>query len=294
MTISRVDLLMNQVRRNARVEKERFPDSMLTKLFNDAQTAIRSIIHTEDGSGKFFPRIFQADVTPEQRNYPLPADVYALNSINNVELQTDDQLFISGGKLRQVLASEEGVSNGYYLFGPEIRLTFQPGLVGTLLVDYSYKLPALSFRCGRIRDASGTTIRLNRNTASQENLAELDAGLSVVSSEGAILQSGLLLESYDARTGTITLEEAPATPPSVGGYVVLGNLASSHTSLPEEVIPLLTSMVERRVKAIDADVTFSIMDSLTQSEESFIRDLFSNSENDANHTPLSEDNYLPV
>ena len=75
MTISRVDLLMNQVRRNARVEKERFPDSMLTKLFNDAQTAIRSIIHTEDGSGKFFPRIFQADVTPEQRNYPLPADV---------------------------------------------------------------------------------------------------------------------------------------------------------------------------------------------------------------------------
>ena len=296
--MSRAEILMNDVRENSNVSKERWSNFKLMKLFNDSQEVIRSIIHTSDGTGKFFPKTVSYDLAAGNRFYDLPADCYAFNSINNIQIQTDTSLFLNSGKLRQILASESNVSYGYYPFGRQIRLSFTPVSGGKLIINYAVKLPTISPRVMEINSYSEGKIRPKRGSFDQDIDISLYAdNVSIVDRKGNIHFSDLEIGSYSTSSGTLSLTGDFPTDDEVptierGQFVVLGEMASTHTRLPSEVHNFLTTMVERRIKAIDTEVSFQSANYITDVEEAHVRSLFSQSENDTVSTPLAEDNYL--
>ncbi len=295
---NRFEVMANDVRRNASHSTARYSNYDLIKLFNDAQNVIRSIIHTADGTGRFYPKTVEMDLISGKAFYDLPDDCYAFNSINEVSIQTDNSIFQQSGQLKQITAAEKSVSNGYYPYGRQIRLSYEPYTGGKLRINYSVKIPTLSPRFLEVQSYAGGRIKAKRDTFDiGTNILNYGDMASIVDKRGQILHCNLEVKSHMAETGTVTLEGD--YPPigdggtiEAGSFLVVGNMASTHTRLPEEVLHLLTSMVERRMKGIDSSVDFNKVDYLTESEKQYVEELFGDSGNDGRSTPLGSDNYL--
>lgn len=294
---NRFEIMANNVRRNASHSTARYSNYDLIKLFNDAQNVIRSIIHTADGTGRFYPKTVEMDLVSGKAFYDLPDDCYAFNSINEVSIQTDNSIFQQSGQLKQITAAEKSVSNGYYPYGRQIRLSYEPYTGGKLRINYSVKIPTLSPRFLEVQSYNEGRVKAKRESF-DTGIDILNYGdmASIVDKRGKILHCNLEIKSHMSESGTVTFEgdypsgEGMTIEP--GNFLVVGGMASTHTRLPEEVLHLLTSMVQRMMKGIDASVDFSKFDYLTESEKKYVEELFGDSGNDGRSTPLGSDNYL--
>ena len=259
---------------------------------------IRSIIHITDGTGRFFPKTVEMEITPGKAYYDLPSDCYAINSINEIFIQSDSSIFLQSGQLKQITSSERSVKNGYYPYGRQIRLSYEPYTGGKMKINYTVKIPSLSPRCLRVKSYANGKIRAERDSFDPAfNILDYSDSASIVDRKGNILHCELDLSQYNQETGTVTIEgEVPPIGEGAtiepGGYLVLGEVASSHSMLPEETHHLLTTLVERRIKGIDSEPDSNRVDYLAAEERTYIEELFGDSGNDARSTPLGDDNYL--
>lgn len=289
-----VQIMMKEVRRDAHVDEERYDDLHMMKHFNDAQEEIRSIIHTSDGTGKFFPKEFVMDIQPNKRNYPLPNDCYLFNSINSVEILSDDVYRYGNQKLAQITIADRTIEYGYYAYGRNIRLSYDPQTSGQLRINYAMKLPSLSPRAIEIKRIDGIKIHAVRDSFFLEkDLLDYADQICIVDRRGNIVCDNLDIDGYVIDTGQIRLvEPLEMDLPAGRHWVSLGYHSSTHTSLPDEALPILTRLAERRIKAIDSDEGFQKANFITEKERARIMDLFAESENDVNPTPVGSGEYF--
>lgn len=291
----KVDILMHEVRRNASTGQARFSNFDLIKLFNDAQDIIRGLIHDTNGTGRFFPKSVEINIQSNVSQYQLPGDCYAVNSVNSVEYQSDAFNYWGNYKLRQISVGQRTVSDGYYIQGNKLWLSFEPLTGGTLVVHYNASIPGLSPTVGIVNRASGNKI-YSKDGSFDPNIDLLRYGefISIVDRRGCIISSALDIDRYMPESGTITLIDTVPKEVERDHRIALGRteVSSTHTFLPEEAITLLTTMVERRISIVDSKKKVGPDSLITAEEKEYVRDLFSQNENDVRHTPMSYDNYL--
>lgn len=295
----RVKQLINDIRFNSnQTDTNRFSDLRLLKLFNDAQRQIQSIMFMADTDASVFDKETTQNLVKDQEEYTLPSDIFAINSVNSIGIASDDvitsdrEVYVP---LRKLSIKERRSGWGYILSGNKYLLTPVPEVSVTngIRINYVQKLPTLSFRLAKISSlTSGSSISLGSGFPTTD-ITDFDDYVTVVDKDGAIINSGILVNSYNTSTGEISTSDSLDNV-STDHYVVLGKRATSHPDLPDVAEALLTTFVERKIDAIDSSKNIANSDVYNKEEKNNIISLFEKKEHDVKYPVIVNSMYLNV
>ena len=290
----RISQLVKDIRFNTNnIDSNRFNDLSLIKLFNDAQKQIQAIIFMEDTGAKQFVKEVTADLEYGVELYDLPSDIYSVNSVNSIARAVNEGSVNYYTTLRLLSEKERRKSFGYALQGSKYLISPYPriNLVDGVRINYVKKLPDLSPRIGRIKAFTSESFIKMESGFIEGDITEYNDYVSIVNKDGEIKHDTIYIDSYNSESGRINTSSAFADA-SVGDYIVIGKVATSHSELPENCEPLLTSFVERKIQAIDSSSDLNSADVYTEEEKNTIRSLFAKSEHDAKYPSIVDDTYL--
>lgn len=267
----RFELLVNEVRENTDttdINSVRFYEIM--RFFNDGQKQLQKIIYTANQSADIFVKTHNYTAAAV-KEYALPLDIYAHNSVVSLHLDT-------GSKLTRLANTERTTLYGYSLVDKEVILSFLPQQDMTL--NYVYKVPALSYRLGKIDTVTlGTgnvtidAATIIGDTAFQDKYDRY----SIVDKDGNFKAVNLELTDFTGLSFTFSGDLDGGTDYSgatVGDYIVCGQFGTSHSHLPDECEPYLMAYVQRRILAKLSSSEISNEAAFTQEERADIEDLF--------------------
>lgn len=284
----RLEFLINKVRRNTNnLQDTRFPDEALIDLFNDAQREIQRIAVTAHDNSGLFSDQHLMDLIAGQDEYDLPDDIFSINSVNSVGRRYSGDGWYT--PIRKTTQKERGSAIGYILLGPKIIISPYPQttLESGIRLTYTYKIPTLSKRYGSVTATTANTISI---PPASEDPSIIDGYISVVDSNGNILQSGLEVVSYTAGVLSVNGVVDPAV--LVGSYVCAGAKATTNSELPDTCEYVLTSIVERCIYMNDSSADFVPSDAITSKLRSRIETLFADNNRDVDYPEIVDDTYL--
>lgn len=271
----RVEQLITQVRRAT--ENERLPgvtgsadgisDEEFIQYLNDAQERIQSLII------KTHERVFVKEafihLVGSQEKYDLPDDVFNWQQVISVEFShsgdSKDYYPLTRQKMTE-RRSFEGLPIGYTPFGSQILLDPVPqsGIANGIRLVYNRVLPKLDKRRGIVDTiiAVGQTITaltMDMSAVIEPDASDFDENdyICVVDRDGAITMQAIPIDGVSSG-GIITV--APSFSFEVGesiasgDYVMLGKLASSHSSLPDICEKYLLSYASWKIQKRDSTV----------------------------------------
>ena len=294
--MKRIEQLINDVRFHTNEDKgSRFSDSRFNKLFNDAQEEVQRIIHTSSQDSRFFVKEELITAVYSQEEYALPLDIYSVNAVNSIARLVQQQSigYDYYKPLPQVTDKERRKEFGYIIQGSNYLISPVPrsNLFNGIRVNYTAKLPDLSFRFGQIKSIITNTIRLKTGYADQDIL-DYDDYITVVDKFGVQKEAGLFVDGYDTNTGKITLSAAPSASVLADDYVLIGKNSTTNPQLPDSVEPFLTRFVERSVFYINSSKDIQNSDIFSEREKDDIIMLFSKIDKDTKYPPIVDNTYL--
>lgn len=286
----RLEQLIKSVRFHTDEESNRFSDIKFNKIFTDAQTEIVRVINVKNSSNSYFTENVMYDLTVGQSEYELPSDVYVRNSINAVfrKLKAGVSIYNSYEPLRLVSIKELGRSSGYIIQDNKILLSLLPTTSTTdgLIVNYTKRIPTLSIRYP-VKSIVGQDIRVS-GFDTEVDYTDYSDYICIVDKYGAIIDEGLEVDKYANGKFTVT-----GTITATDGYVVIGEYATSHSTLPLECEKYLTMFVERMVHYINSNRNdYDVASIFTAQEKSDIEELFADPESDVKYPPIVDSTYL--
>jgi hypothetical protein len=128
--------LIQEIKRNVnKTNSNRFSTTDYIDFLNDAQKYIQMILFNAYPENNIFSTESVFDLVVEQYIYTLPADIYAISSINSVDV-------IGYPPMKKITAKERRTGVGYYVIGSEFRLAPVPqsSIVNGVSLIYTRKV----------------------------------------------------------------------------------------------------------------------------------------------------------
>lgn len=299
----RIEHLIREARKNTDSEESNAIDDMeILRYFNDGQQNIQSLIYTANGGANIFTKAVIYDLAPNQSVYPVPQDVYAVNSIQNVNIIRDSGYI---QPLRLAEYREKDNLYGYSVIRNQIVLTSSFHVSRNLQVLYEAKVPLLSKRIAKVSafDTVAKTITLDLSTIVESDFQDLVDYVSTCDKKGVISSERLFIDSYDATTGVLTLEgelgqvldlegNELLSGVAIDDYLTLGYSATTNSELPLETEPTLLSYVQRRILGKLSSNMVQLESAFTEQEAAAIKDLFEDNSVDPKQPPALDSDYL--
>lgn len=293
----RLEFLINLVRRSTdNTDVNAVPDWEIIEYFNDGVKAIQALIHSQNFAPDLFLGTQQYSFVNAQREYTLPSDIYSTNSLMLVEVRFGDSNVNEGFRpVKRITDVESSDFFGYFVRDNKIVFALSEQNTSyafdSFRVTYFRKLKRFDKRWATVSSVTPGSPNTLTITAVDDDLQNVDDIVSIVDASGTVIQAGLQVVSYSSLPTSFTFTGLTAGIAN-GQYVVMGDLSSTHTELPESVQPHLIDYVRQRLYTRqnygDADKQMSF----TQATQQNIINIFSNKSRDAAEPPITDTDYL--
>jgi len=283
----RLELLVQEAKDSSDTNRSKsMSDFEYMRYFNDAQRIIQKIVKTSNNSGELFTKKYEV-VANGGYEYDLPPEIYALADISAVGIKSENRgTYYPISKLEP---REGQILSGYYLKNNKLNLSFELNAGQTLIIDYMYKLPLMSYRLGKVDSISGQVITTSADLAPTGFDLRYDR-YSIVDKYGNILFSNLLL--IDVPTTSSIEFEGDISAVPVGSYIVCGDYGTSNSQLPDACENFIMSHVLRRIKSRITASSKADEALFTQEERADIEDVFANTSSDIVRPMVLDTDYL--
>lgn len=282
--IPRTDILLSRIRQESdTVDENSLSDFVLTNYLNDAQRTIQNLIFQSDKLNNVFTTYTSIDPVAGQIEYDLPSNVYADNSIISV-WGMNDTSNKPGQRYDKMEFGEKAPAYGYSVRNKKIIFGTEPQR--RILVVYNYRLPILSLRVGKIASILGQAITITTPLAGFSSVTEY---VSIVDKVGLQIATGLYIDGFATPVLTV---EGDLTNVTSDHYVVMGDSASSHSSLPDECETFLKIFVQRKALAHINSKKVANADIFSKEEREDLIGLFSDKHSDIEYPVVVDYDYL--
>ena len=298
----RFEFLMEKARFNTNnIDPNRFNELDLAQYFNDAQRHIQTVIVENNVRHEIFSQEFTFQTTNGVETYDLPEDIFATSAINFVDFSSTserDRFFPA----RALVNTDRRRGFGYIIRADKIIIAPVPSssLTENVRIIYVRKLHEMGPRFGTITDVpNATDIVMTANLSDDQLLlSRYYDKLSIVYSDVKILLDKINIISDTADTPgagqhtIVTDSDITTIVPAVGSFIVGGNVATTHSELPDVTELLLTNLVERTIQYVDSSSDVQTVASLTTEEREAIVGLFKSHPQDPAYPPIVTDEYM--
>jgi hypothetical protein len=295
--MKRLEFLINQVRRSTdNTDRNGVTDAEIIEYFNDGIEAIQAIIHSQNFKPDLFLSRQTYDFNFSTDSYDLPSDIYSTNAIMMVEVRFGSSDVNEGFRPVKRITDMESVDFfGYYI--RDNKIIFALSEQNTIKafdqfrVTYFRQLKRFDKRWAAVTSVTPGTPNTLSLSGTDTDLSNIDDIISIVDSNGNVIQSGLQVVSYSGLPASLTFTGATAGIGS-GQFVVMGGLSSTHTELPESVKPYLLDYVRQRIYTRQNYGDAGKQITFTQASQQAIVSIFSNKSRDISEPPIIDLDYL--
>lgn len=273
--------LIKEAKQNTNTtDNEAISDELCIRLLNRAQDFIYSYIFNSNPKTKIFRDEYAFTSNISQDEYPLPPDIYAVNSISNVQQVNGFNQTKNFFPVRQISEKDRGLKLGYFVTRNKFILSPIPFSNINYLVAYTRKLPELGISYGTIATVNPTSLVLSPGYGDMTDVADF---FSVVDSSGVIVLRDLPVSQSG---GTLTVPSTTGAAP--GMVVVPGARATTHCQMPDELESTLIFMLEKLINARLSSTDLNMASALTQQQLDEIAEMFADNSGDAFMPPIVE------
>lgn len=273
--------LIKEAKQNTNtVDAEAISDELCIRLLNRSQDFIYSYIFNKNPKTKIFREEHLFTTNISQDEYDLPPDIYAVNSISNVQQVNGEGTTKNFMPVRQLSEKDRGIKLGYFVTRNKFIISPVPFSNINYLVSYTRKLAELGISYGSIASTTPTTIVLNVGYQDMTNVADF---FSVVDSLGNIILRDLPVSQVG---GTLTVPSSTGALP--GMIVIPGARATTHCQLPDELESSLIYMLERLINARLSSTDINVSNVLTAEQLDEIAEMFADNSGDSFMPPIVE------
>lgn len=303
MTIARIDVLVDRIRRHTAMQS--FTDSAtpgsqiglqtqtIVDLLNEAHDALHGIIYSN--APHIYIKTDTINLTNGTESYTIPTDAYLGVHVLSVEYK-----YGSSGDYRKLVkadphmrdTSTTGTPYQYIQHENSILINPIPGESKTdgLRITYERQLPAVDVRRGTVSTSTTTTITLTSKAQGDivfgaDNIPDY---ITVVDSLGTIKQDSIQLVSYSSTTGILTVG-TNLTAVSANDYVVVGKSASTHSWAPDVCENFLVYYVIHAIFEMLGHPALSSAQFKLQQFTIQVADVFADASTDIMHIPRMHD-----
>jgi len=289
----RLELLANEARLSTNtsdIASVSLP--LLQGYFNRIHSYVEDLMFLVNDENDLFVHDWYFNLIPGQDEYPLPIDIYAKSSIDNLAVSFLNGLSNTYLPLKKTSRKQQGFTFGYFVREDKMVLTPRPTSPLRMKMAYVRKLPSPSFRVGKISSFTGTSIVLTDYVA---GLSALNDYVCIVDKDGSILNKSLDSNGNTVYTpisltsdvaGTLTVDNT--TGAINGAYVVSGKYGSSHIQLPDECEKYLITALERMIQYRQSSTDVKISDVFSKEEIETIKEVFADNSYDDAKPPVTE------
>ena len=300
----RVEHLLKAIRRQTDNEQvgtdQGISDDEIIRYLNDAQDDVYGdIVNTFRAKFNDFETI---SIVARQESYSVPTKAFMDDQIAMVEWSltglTRDYRALKRVTMRE-RNSVEGWPSRYTVANKKIYVWPIPvSPVGTLRISFTRKVPTMDKRRAQVSASTivGTNLTaltlkgVSGAAISSTEVSEFseDDFLCVVNSQGQILMAGIAYTAVSA-LGVVTLDgnhaiQTGETIP-VGAYVVMGEYASTHSELPDDIENYLVCYGAWQVYKRDANDQFGPQQQQVITMKQSIIDNYAELNMDVDYTP---------
>jgi hypothetical protein len=289
----RLELLINEAKLSTNTTDIGSVSNLLCQGYmNRIGSYVEDLMFLVNDENDLFVSDYIFQLVPGQDEYPLPTNIYAKSSIDNLAVSFLNGLSNTYLPLKKVSRKQQGFTFGYFVREDKIVLTPRPTSPLNMKMAYVRKLPTLGLRGGIVASKTLTTITLTPSTyvTAFESLSDYFCS---VDSSGTIKASGLPMSmaiTLDI-SGNVTSAIITTTDTSLvaaGDYIVSGKYATTHSQLPDECEKYLIIALERMIQYRQSSSDINTSSLFSNEELSAIREVFEDNSYDDAKPPVTE------
>lgn len=284
--MKKLKYLINDVRlATDNLDTNGIKDREIVQYFNDGVKLIQLLIFKHQPLCRHFIKE-SSDYGPIAKGVAitLPSDCYADNGLSTVLCKSGSDWY----PINPIFEEELGRS-GYKVKGKTVVFNFD--VTEGVKIEYVRRLPRFDIRWGKVASVVGSVIALTE--ATDADLSLINDTISIVDANGVVIQSDILVTTYNLPTNLTT-----STPPSgtvaSGHYVVSGGHSTTICDLPEECETFLMDYVKQRVFTRNNYTDAQKQGIFTENQRAALVELFSNNTKEITSPPITDTDYLWV
>jgi hypothetical protein len=278
--MKRLEHLINEVRKSTdNTESNGVTDAELIEYFNDGVRFIQNLIFKHNPKADLF-RASETYSPAASNEYTLPADIFAVNAIMQVE--------VNDYPLERIDEGNKNEMDGYWTEDGVLKISDNE-YNQDVTVNYFQELPRFDKRWGKI-SVVNAGVSLVLEAGYDADASEVDDYITVVDKYGDPVLEGVYIDSF---AGGATWTTASAlTGVSAGHYVCMGKRSANRVTLPLACKTYLMDYVRQRVYTRNNYNDANKQVYFTDKQEADIVALFSNNSKDSVAIPVSDLTHL--
>ena len=289
----RLELLINEARLSTNTtDIASVSPALLQGYMSRIHSYVEDLMFLVNDENDLFVSDWYFTLVSGQDEYPLPINIYAKSSIDNLAISFLNGLSNTFLPLKKTSRKQQGFTFGYFVREDKIVLTPRPTSPLRMKMAYVRKLPTPSVRIGKITSFTSTQIVLSGYVP---NISALDDFICIVDANGSVLNKTVDANNNtvyvpialsDDTAGTLTVDASIGA--VNGAYVVSGKYASSHMQLPLECEKYLITALERMIQYRQSSPDIKVSMLFTEDEMNTIKEVFADNSYDDAKPPVTE------
>jgi hypothetical protein len=278
----RLELLINEAKLSTNTtDIASISTNLCQQYMNRIQSYLEDLMFLVNDENDLFVSDYVFQLVPGQDEYPLPVNIYAKSSVDNLAVSFLNGLSNTYLPLKKVSRKQQGFTFGYFIREDKIVLTPRPTSALNMKLAYVRKLPTLGIRGAVVASTTSTTIVVTNYVSGFETLSDY---ICIVDTSGTIIKSAVLF-SFN---GTTTFTVADTSLITAGMYVVSGQYATTHSQLPDECEKYMITALEKMIqyRQSSKDINTSML--FGKEELDTIKEVFADNSYDDAKPPVTE------
>jgi hypothetical protein len=278
----RVELLINEARLSTNTTDIASVSLLLCQGYlNRIQSYVEDLMFLVNDENDLFVSDYIFQLVPGQDEYPLPPNIYAKSSIDNLAVSFLNGLSNTYLPLKKVSRKQQGFTFGYFVREDKIVLTPRPTSPLNMKMAYVRKIPTLGIRGAKVVSTTPTTIVVTDYVTGFEGLNDY---ITIIDSSGNIIVAGLPSDFTLGTTFTV-----PSTVGITAGmFVVSGKYATTNSQLPDECEKYIVTALERLIQYRQSSPDIQTSQLFSAEELAQIKEVFQDNSYDDAKPPVTE------
>lgn len=289
----RAELLFNEARLSTNTTDIASVSPLLLQGYmNRVHSYLEDLLFLVNDENDLFLKDYEFNLIRGQDEYPLPIDIYAKSSIDNVAVSFLNGLSQTFLPLKKVSRKQRGFTFGYFVQNTQLVFTPKPQSPLRIKMTYQMKVPSVGVRVGKISTFTSTQIVLTDYVSGITSGSDF---ICIVDFDGNILNKTtdlngntyfVPIKMTNDSSGTLTVDNSIGA--VADAYVVSGKYASSHSQLPDECEKYLITALERLIQYRQSSSDINTSNVFSAEELVTIKEVFADNSYDDAKPPVTE------
>lgn len=272
-----VKFLIREARQNTNtVDNESIPNELCIALLNRSLNYLISSLYNMNVRIRLASKELEIPVS-NTRTYDLPWDVYTKNAIINLRFESNGY----SSFLDQISDKNRTDKGGYAVVNDKIIINPIPATYGSYFLKYFPKTPLFGLPAATVASfVANTSVTVTGLPVDFEDTTEY---FCIVDKFGNIIEDRIFVDL----TGSTLLVSDTANV-AVGQFIVPGYYATTHCPLPDELEPILISMLEVLINARLSSTDLPVSDAISKTQLDSLAETFADNTSDPIIPPIQE------